>query len=140
MFSQEESEKAYAELVKNESVTLTILGALAGCIPAFAIYAFFTTLGGVLAIFLFIPSMVIGLFARFVGRPFNVKPRIFAGILAVVLHCAAIYLFGFHPLTLILAPACFIAAVTISKVSLDRLQNYAITQAEVSSIGTNNPL
>jgi hypothetical protein len=136
----DETELAYAELQKNEKPMMTFVGALVGCLPATVIYVLFASMGGVLAFFLFIPGIVIGYFARFVGRPFNLKPRLLVGFLAFILHCFATYYIGFSPLIYILAPVCFAVAVTFSKVKLSRLQEFAIGQAEIGKIGSTKQI
>ena len=131
-----EMEAAYAELVKNEKTAGTVTGAIVGALPATMLYLLFGTMGGFLGFFMLIPAVVIGLFARFTGRPFRLGPRIPVGVIAFALHVVACtILLVIHPIWLLLAPANAGIAIGLSKVSLSRLQKFAVSRAKLGLLG-----
>lgn len=132
-YSKEDMEAAYQQLVQREKPLHTFLGALAALPPAAAFYLLLGTNSWVLIVLLLVPPAVIGLFARYIGSPFRLKPRIPVGIVAFVLHVAGCYVLGLG-LSYLLAPVAGIVAVSLSRVRLNDLQEFAVGHAELGNI------
>lgn len=132
-YPKEEMETAYQQLVQREKPLYTFLGALAGLPPAAAFYLLLGTGGWVLIVMLLVPPAIIGLFARYIGSPFRLKPRVPVGIIAFVLHLVGCYFLGLS-LSYLLAPVAGIVAVTLSRVRLNDLEKFAIGHAELGNI------
>lgn len=135
-YEQSELEAAYEALVKNESQVGVVLGAIVGAVPAAMLYLVFGSMGGIPGFFMLIPAVVIGLFARFTGRPFRIGLRILVGVIAAAVHIlGCTILLEIHPLWLLLTPANAGIAIGLSKVSLSRVEEFAVSRAKLGKLG-----
>lgn len=132
-YSQEDMEAAYKQLIEREKPLYTLLGALAALPPAAAFYLFLGSGSWVLIIMLVVPPAIIGLFARYIGSPFRLKPRIPVGIIAFALHVIGCYVLGLS-LSYFFAPVAGIVAVILSRVRLNDMEKFAIGHAELGNI------
>ena len=130
-FTQTQALDAYHALHHKQNALLTAVGALCGSIPAGFLFYWFSSLGGAFIILLVVPSLLIGLFARFIGHPYELAPRIPVASFAAVLHCIGVIAFGLQPMVLILAPCCFLVALGTSKTGMSPLERFAVTQVEL---------
>ncbi|RUO29573.1 hypothetical protein [Aliidiomarina soli] len=134
-YSIEEMQHAYAELNKKERPLAAFFGAIGGALPVAALYLLFGEMGGVLAVMLLLPPVVIGLFARYTGFPYRLKVRLPIGLIAMILHIAGCWLLQLNPLLYLLAPVCAGIAISMSKVKLSKLQDLAIDRAKMGGLG-----
>ncbi len=132
-YSKEEMEAAYQQLIQRERPLYTFLGAIAALPPAAAFYLFLGSGNWVLIVMLLVPPAIIGLFARYIGSPFRLKPRVPVGIIAFVLHVAGCYILGLS-LSYLLAPVAATVAVVLSRVRLNDIEKFAIGHAELGNI------
>ena len=140
-FSQTQAIEAYKALESKQKPLLTFIGACIGCVPAAALFMLLSSLEGILVFLLLTPCILIGLLARLVGRSYHIKPRVPVGILGLVFYCAGVIALHLHPMLLMLAPCCFLIAISTAKVGLSRLERFALTQVELGYLSTshNNP-
>lgn len=136
-YSMEEMQDAYDELNRKERPFVAFGGAIGGALPASALYFLFGQMGGIFLLMLLLPAAVIGIFARYTGFPYRLKPRIPIGLLTMVLHFAGCWLLQLNPLVYLLGPVCAGVAITVSKVKLSRVQEYAIGQYEMGKLDLN---
>lgn len=136
-YSIEELEVAFAEVSKNSNPLYAFVGAVIGALPGLALFFLFGEMGGALFIMLALPPIMIGLFAKFIGRTYEVKPRISVGIVAAALHVLGCYLIGFGPIIYLLTPVAFAVAFTFAKVKLEGIHASAVTAAEFGKLNTS---
>lgn len=139
-YSMDEMQEAYDELNRKERPIVAFGGAIGGALPASALYFLFGQMGGVFLLMLLLPAAVIGLFARYTGFPYRLRPRLPIGLLAMVLHFAGCWLLQLNPLVYLLGPVCAGVAISVSKVKLSRVQEFALGQAEVGKLSPNKPI
>lgn len=133
-----ELQQAYDELVKIQSFTKTVIGALIGTVFACGVFFFFAQMQGLLVIFLAIPPVLIGFFAKLFGQPYEVKPRIVVAVLAFILHIFGCYYLQLFPLFYLFAPIAAGIAFIVSKIKLTRIENVALDMAELGRIKHNS--
>ncbi|MDP5143937.1 hypothetical protein ORJ00_14410 [Rheinheimera baltica] len=139
-YSIEEMQDAYDEINRKERPLVAFGGALGGALPAAALYFLFAQIGGIFLPMLLMPAAVIGIFARYTGFPYRLKPRIPIGILAMVFHFAGCWLLQLNPFVYLLGPVCAGVAISVSKVKLSRVQEFAIGRAEIGKLGPNKSI
>ena len=85
-FTKEEIEQAGKDLVSNQSMIKTTLGALLGFLCGGAIYFIFALIGATFILFLFIPPFFVGLLAGAMGRPYEFKYKLIVFIVGMVTY------------------------------------------------------
>ncbi|MEM5550066.1 hypothetical protein WNY63_04905 [Pseudoalteromonas neustonica] len=136
-FSIEEMEAAFTEINEHANPKLALLGALSGSLPAIAVYFLFMEMGGLLLIMLFLSPLIIGYFARFVGRTYKVKHRISVGVIGALVYIIGCILLGLGPLYYLLVPVAFGVAMTTAKIKLYRVHEWAIEWEENGKLFKN---
>lgn len=136
-YSNEELEKAFLEINKNANPWLAFFGALIGAVPGLAIYIIYDAMGGILYIMLALSPMIVGFFAKFVGRTYTIKHRLSVGIVGSLVHIAGCYYLQFSPLLYVLTPTAFAISFTLSKVKLDKRQSWAVSSFEFGKMDNN---
>jgi VIT1/CCC1 family predicted Fe2+/Mn2+ transporter len=136
-YSNEEMEKALAEINRNQKPVLAFFASLVGAVPAIAMYFFFAQMGGVLYLMLALPPAFVGLFGRFVGRTYKIKHRVSVGIVGAFVHIIGCLLLQFNPLIYLLTPVAFLIAMSVAKIKLERIHSLAILQADLGKLNAN---
>ncbi len=136
-FTNEEMEAAYTEINEKADPKRAFGGALAGVIPALVLYFIFAMMGGLLWVMLALPPMVIGFFARFVGRTYKHKHRLPVGAVGAIVHVLGCFLLGLNPMAYLLAPVAFGIAMVTAKIKLYRVHIWALDMAEQGKINTD---
>ena len=137
-YSTDEMQNAYNEMAQKERPILAFVGAIAGSLPAAALYFLMGQMGGVFLLMLLLPAAVIGIFARFTGFPYRLKPRLVIGALAFILHILGCWALQLNPLAYLLAPACAGVAIITSKVKLSRIQEFTLGQVEIGKLSLSS--
>lgn len=125
-FSIEEMEAAFTEINEHANPLLAFLGALSGALPAIMVYFLFMEMGGVLLILMLFSPLLIGYFARFVGRTYKAKHRVAVGFVGVTVYILGCVLLGMNPLMYLLVPVAFGVAMSTAKIKLYRVHEWAI--------------
>lgn len=125
-FSIEEMEAAFTEINEHANPLLAFLGALSGSLPAIMVYFLFTEMGGVLLVLMFLSPLIIGYFARFVGRTYKAKHRLAVGFVGATVYILGCVIFGMNPLMYLLVPVAFGIAMSTAKIKLYRVHEWAI--------------
>lgn len=136
-YSTEELEAALAEVNKNANPIYAFIGAVIGALPAIAVFFFYGEMGAVFYIMLALPPLIIGFFAKYTGRTYEISHRISVGVVGAIVHILCCYLFQASPLIYLLAPAAFAIAFTTAKVKLDEIQNWAVAEAKFGKLNIN---
>ncbi|MEM7422051.1 MAG: hypothetical protein AAF364_20415 [Pseudomonadota bacterium] len=133
-FTDEEMIAALQELNAKQKPMQGLFGAIIGAFVGFVFYLFISQMGAAIIIMLAVPPASIGLFARFTGQMYSLKYRLPVGAIGALLHIFGCYMLGLTPLAYILTPVAFIIAVTLSKVKLERVHIWAISQEEIGKL------
>jgi hypothetical protein len=128
-YELEEMEDAYAEISKNENPKGAIFGALVGAIPAMLLYYVFALMGGHFILLLALPPALIGLFSRFVGRTYRHKHRLAVGAIGALIHIIGCALLSGSLLLYLLAPLAFYISMTVAKIRLKEVHEWAIPRS-----------
>ncbi len=134
-YSQEELQQAWQELRSKQSMLSGTMAALIMCLPCLLMYAFLSTIMQLALLWLLLlPPLLVGLAARYAGRLFSLSARLPTAVIAGALHCSAVWLFfGWGLLIVLLAPVAAGAALAVSKIRLNRLQQHAVIRAEMGA-------
>ena len=133
-YSKEEMEAALQKLNQKQKPVFGLLGALIGAFVGFVIYMLIAEMGGAIILMLAVPPAAVGFFARFTGQMFKLKYRLPVGIIGGVLHIIGCYMLGLNPLFYLFTPVAFGIAITLSKITLERIHVLAITQQEMGKL------
>ncbi|AQS37348.1 hypothetical protein Sps_02190 [Shewanella psychrophila] len=133
-YKQEEMEEAYAEISQNENPKGAIFGALIGALPAMLLYFVFALIGGHFILLLALPPTVIGIFSRFVGRTYRHKHRLPVGAIGALAHIVGCALLGSSPLLYLLTPLAFFISMSVAKIKLKEVHDWAIYQADLGRL------
>lgn len=124
-YEKSELDEAYAKLLGQQSIFGVIFGTLIGLVVGATMFVFLSEMRGILIVFIFIPAWAIGMFARYTGRPFQLRYRIIPGVCAFALH-ALFCLLAEAYLLLLLAPLGAGVAIYFAKISLTDLEKAAV--------------
>jgi len=130
-------EEAYAQIRQNESPKGAILGAVIAIVPALLLYFVFVLIGGHFILLLALPPALIGLFSRFIGRTYRHHHRLPVGAIGALVHVLGCVLLGASPLLYILTPLAFFIAMSVAKIPLQEVHEWAITQADFGKLNIN---
>jgi LytS/YehU family sensor histidine kinase len=136
-YELEEMEEAYAEISKNQKPKGAIFGALVGAVPALLLYYVFALIGGHFILLLALPPALIGLFSRLVGRTFRHKHRLPVGVIGALVHIIGCALLSSSLLLYLLAPLAFYISMTVAKIRLKEVHEWAIYQADLGKLNIN---
>ena len=127
-YSKEEMIAALNDINKNQKPVLAFFASIVGAIPAIALYFFFAQMGGLLYIFLALPPLIVGFFARYVGRTYKAKHRISIGVVGALVHIVGCFLLQLSPLAYLLTPVAFGIAMSVAKIKLEYIHELALDQ------------
>lgn len=127
-YTKEQIEEAFTSLISNQSLMKTSVGALLGLIIGIIIYLTFAYIRVTIAVLLFLPPLLVGFLAGYLGKPYETKFKILIFLIGALTYFIGLYwIFIAHNYILIaLTPIAGFIAVYGSTLHLTDIQKRAI--------------